>query len=65
MIKTKNGKTTIKGNILEDVSDLTCIMISLADKRNIEFLESTCKSILANIHAKNKKDKLEKLLENL
>lgn len=65
MIKTKKGKTKIKGNILEDVSDLTCIMVSLKEKHSEEFLIATSKSILKMIHNKTKKDNLEKLLNNL
>lgn len=65
MIKTKNGKTVIKGDILEDVSDLCCILNSLEGKYNINFVEATTKTIITQIHNKNKKLKLEKLLNSL
>lgn len=65
MIKTKKGKTVIKGNILEDVSDLTAIMISLKEKHSEDFLVATSKSILKMIHNKTKEDKIEKILNML
>lgn len=65
MIKTKNGKTIIKGNMLEDVTDLSCIMLGLYEKYGETFILSTSKTILNVIHNKSKKDNIDKLLSSL
>lgn len=64
MIKTRNGKTKVKGDILQDSSDLACIMITLSKKRGLTYLKGTCQTIIDLIEDKQRTN-LDKILNKL
>lgn len=65
MIKTKKGKTVIKGNILTDVEDLMSIIMALTNKHNITFINATLKSIIQAIENTQRNKKINDLINKL
>lgn len=62
MIKTKQGKTVIKGNILTDIEDLVGIMSAIKEKHNLLFLKATLKSIMEALEKEERNNKNNDLI---